>query len=111
MAKRVGGPLPARLDLFDRPSGQFVELGIEFGIAHRLAGAVEILAHLAQDIRVARLFEIGQHDALGIGIRLVPALAEPLGNPEPEQLVAARRRLKAQVRAAGVQPSPRVVLA
>src|SRR5918995_3820521 len=78
----LGEPSPARLDLLDRTPGQLGQLGLKFGIAHRLAGAVEVLADLAQDVRIARFLEIGQDHALGIGFGLTPGLAQPLGNPE-----------------------------
>ena len=41
--------------------------------------------------------EIGQNDALGIGFGIGAGLAQPLGRPEPEELVAAGRRLEAQL--------------
>ena len=42
------------------------------------------------------VLEVRHHDLLGIGVRLGAGLAHLLGGPDPEQLVAARRRLELQ---------------
>ena len=52
---------------------------------------VEIAEHLLEDIGVAGLLEVGGNDFLGIGVVLLLRQSEPLGRPEPEQLVPAAR--------------------
>src|SRR5690606_9888481 len=58
------------------------------GVRH--AGCVEILAQLADHVPVARFLEIGLDDLACVGFGGVAALAQLLGRPKAEQLVAAR---------------------
>ena len=62
-----------------------------------LPAAVEIGLHLAEHVRIARFLEIGQDDALCIGVGLRSSLAEEPRGPEAEQLVAASRRLETKL--------------
>src|SRR5215218_7967736 len=76
--------------------GELGKFRLEFGFAYRLAGALEIVADLAQDISIAGFLEIGENDALGVGLGFVPGLSKTLGDPETQQLVAACLGLEAQ---------------
>ena len=66
-----------------------LRLGDAFGL--------KIFCHLAQDVVVAGLFKVGQHDFLCIGLRIRAAFTENAGRPEPEHLVAAGHRLEAKL--------------
>ena len=88
------------LDGFIHQAGQNTG---QLGIAGRLAGGLEILAHLADDVAITGFLEIRHDNSLRIGLSLRACLAELLGGPKAEELVAAGRRLLPQL----TSPEPR----
>src|SRR5262245_36496744 len=85
----------ALFDLLDRLREQFGHLRADLLLSN--AFGLEILCHLAQDVVVAGLLEVGQHDFLGIGLGVRTAFAENARRPEPKHLVAASHRLEAKL--------------
>ncbi len=57
-------------------------------------GGIEIIANLAEDVFIARLFQIGQDNRLGIGLRIGARQAHEIRRPEAEKLVPARHDLE-----------------
>ena len=57
-------------------------------------GSVKIMPDLAEDVLVARLFQIGQDNRLGIGLRIGARQAHEICRPEAEKLVPARHDLE-----------------
>src|SRR5262245_10828175 len=85
----------ALFDLLDRLREQFGHLRADLLLSD--AFGLEILCYFAQDVIVAGLLEVGQHDFLGIGLGVRAAFAENARCPEPEHLVAASHRLEAKL--------------
>ena len=54
------------------------------------ASLFEVTAHLAHNVIIARLFQIRDHDGLGIGFSISVFQAQKFCRPQAKQLVAAR---------------------
>ena len=69
----------------------------DLGIGHGEARCLKIAPHLAQDVIIACLFEIGHEHAFGIGLGIGTRFAKLCGRPLTEHLVPACSRLELQV--------------
>src|SRR5215213_9618489 len=102
--RAAGAPLPSRLHVVDRLVHELGHARLDLAFRDRNAAGLEIGFDLAGDVAVAGLLEIGEHHALCVGVGLGAGPAELLGRPQPEELVAARRRLEAQLLVVGELP-------
>ncbi len=84
------------LDLLDGSGHQLVHHAADFRHAPGVSSRFQAASHLAYHVLVAGFLEIGCDDAPGIGLGLRARFAEPLGGPEPEELVAPSRGPEAQ---------------
>src|SRR5665647_419702 len=85
----------ALLDLLDRLIEQFTHLGADLALVDGFA--LQILCNFTQNVVIAGLLEVGEHDLLGVSLGIGAAFAELAGGPEPQQLVAASHRLESQL--------------
>src|SRR3954447_25016861 len=84
----------AGLDFQDRLRQKFIHRLANLLIGFLDALGIQILTDLAKDVVLARLFEVGHHDLLGIGVGFRAGESEFGCRPQAEQPVTPRVRLE-----------------